>query len=194
MNHAVVVDRRRAIPAEGVGHHKRMASRVGDPDGFGHFGIVDSDPEGVLCHECGRRFAHLGLHAWRGHGITADQYRERHGLPRKGLVADATREAVVANARRTLADKPAFVTARDPVRASRAQRRGEGAISPAGLEAIRDTSRRLRGLRRQGIVVACEWCGVQFCPLLAPGKRRFCTKACASRHNRASRAARRSPG
>ncbi|WP_075817066.1 MucR family transcriptional regulator [Serinicoccus sp. CNJ-927] len=67
-----------------------MASRVGDPDGFGHFGIVDSDPEGVLCHECGRRFAHLGLHAWRGHGITADQYREQHGLPRKGLVADTT--------------------------------------------------------------------------------------------------------
>lgn len=194
MNHEPVVVDAGAEPAERVGHHKRMASRVGDPDGFGHFGIVDSDPEGVLCHECGRRFAHLGLHAWRGHGITADQYRERHGLPRKGLVADTIREAVVANARRTLADKPAFVAARDPVRASRAQRRGEGAISPAGLEAIRDTARRLRGLRRHGIVVACEWCGVQFCPLLAPGKRRFCTKACASRHNRASRAARRSPG
>jgi len=57
-----------------------VTKQVGDPDGFGVFGVVDVDGDGVLCHECGRRFTHLGLHAWRGHGITSAQYRERHGL------------------------------------------------------------------------------------------------------------------
>ena len=36
---------------------------VGDPDGYGEFGVLDEDAGGLLCHECGRRFSHLGLHA-----------------------------------------------------------------------------------------------------------------------------------
>jgi predicted transcriptional regulator len=37
---------------------------------------------GLVCDECGRTFSSLGLHACRGHGMTAYQYRERHRLQR----------------------------------------------------------------------------------------------------------------
>ncbi len=60
---------------------------VGAPDGHGRFGMLDEDDEGLLCHECGHRFQHLGLHVWKAHGLTAREYRMAHGLLRsRGLV------------------------------------------------------------------------------------------------------------
>jgi hypothetical protein len=48
----------------------------GDPDGYGRHGILQEGPAGFVCHECGRDdIAHLGLHAYRAHGITAAEYR-----------------------------------------------------------------------------------------------------------------------
>lgn len=91
---------------------------VGDRDGFGRYGVVDEDDAGLLCHECGRRFAHLGLHAWRSHGMSAVDYRQAHGLSRGGLVTTVTRQTIADNARRTLETKPAFIKARDPAVAS----------------------------------------------------------------------------
>ena len=73
-------------PSSQIGAQRAM--QYGDPDGHGHYGILDVTADGLLCHECGWRGAHLGLHSWKAHGITASAYRERHGLRRsKGLVA-----------------------------------------------------------------------------------------------------------
>lgn len=156
--------------------------RVGDPDGFGRYGVLDEDADGLLCHECGRRFVHLGLHAWKAHGSTAREYRREHGLARsRGLVASSTREALVANARKAFATKTRFVDARDPAAASAARVAQGGGMSPAGLLA----SRSKRGQRRRGTVISCGWCGAEFCPLTSATRRRFCSRSCASRATRA---------
>lgn len=79
---------------------------VGEQDGHGRFGVLDENDDGLLCHECGRRFTHLSLHAWRGHGITAEEYRCSHSLPRsRGLITSPTREVIAENARRSFAGK-----------------------------------------------------------------------------------------
>ena len=158
--------------------------RVGDRDGFGRYGLVDETDDGLLCHECGGCFRHLGLHAFRAHGLTADEFRVAHGLGSRGLIASETARVVAENARRTLPGKERFVQARDPLAASRAQRRGSGAISPAGLEAIRKSAAGRRGKARKGTVVTCRGCHAQFCPLVAAAKRRFCSRPCAARYNR----------
>ena len=31
----------------------------------------------LVCHECGRDFIQLGIHAWSAHGLTARAYREK---------------------------------------------------------------------------------------------------------------------
>lgn len=53
---------------------------VGDSSGHGIFGRLDINELGMLCHECGHRFASVGVHAFRVHDLTGDQYRQRHGL------------------------------------------------------------------------------------------------------------------
>ena len=42
---------------------------LGDADGHGRYGMLDETSDGLVCHECGRAFPNLGLHAWRGHGM-----------------------------------------------------------------------------------------------------------------------------
>lgn len=155
---------------------------VGDQDGHGLFGVLDEDADGLLCHECGERFTHLGLHAFKGHELTADQYRQAHGLSRtRGLVASATRETIVANARKNFANKPQFVAARDPAAALAARLANKTSPSPAGLAA----SRTRPGRGRRGTVVVCGWCGAEFCPLLGAKKRQFCSRHCAGKAIRA---------
>lgn len=151
---------------------------LGQRDGFGLFGVVDEDPEGLLCHECGRRFAHLGLHAWRGHGMMAGEYRSAHGLARsRGLVASATRDAITQNARRTFSTKTRFLAGRDPAAATAARLASGASMSAEGLAA----SRSRPGQRRLGTVVECERCGSKFCPLFGARRRRFCSRSCAAR-------------
>lgn len=157
--------------------------QIGDPDGDGLYGVLDEDADGLLCHECGKRFAHLGLHAFRGHELTAAQYRQAHGLARsRGLVASGTREAITANARRGFAAKTKFIEVRDPAAATEARLSNGAGMSPAGLAA----SRTRRGQRRLGTVVTCAWCGSRFCPLSNAARRRFCSKTCASKATRGS--------
>ncbi len=45
---------------------------VGAPDGYGRFAVIDEQTDGLLCHECGRTFTHLGLHVYKAHGISAN--------------------------------------------------------------------------------------------------------------------------
>lgn len=54
---------------------------VGDPDGFGRFGILDRDEDTVVCHECGRGFRMLVQHLRQAHGTSVADYRRAHGLP-----------------------------------------------------------------------------------------------------------------
>lgn len=47
--------------------------------------MVDSTvsklPTHIRCHECGRWFKSLGHHIAKAHGLSAHEYRERHGIP-----------------------------------------------------------------------------------------------------------------
>ena len=54
----------------GLGLPTAAYLRVGDPSGHGVWGRVDRTAEGVLCHECGQRFASLGIHLARAHELT----------------------------------------------------------------------------------------------------------------------------
>lgn len=174
----------RVAPALGATLLHPVPVDVGDLDGHGHYGVLDDDGESLLCHECGSRFIHLGLHAWRGHGITAAEYRQRHGLSRRrGLVAGDVLETIRQNAQRTFADKTKFVDSRDPAAATAARLAQGFHLSPEGLAA----SRPKRGRGRKGTVVVCQGCGVEFCPLAGARRRRFCTRSCSNRANRATK-------
>lgn len=52
----------------------------GDPSGHGRYGLADSNDLGVLCHECGDRFASVGLHVSRAHHISSAEYETLHGV------------------------------------------------------------------------------------------------------------------
>lgn len=97
------------------------ATRVGDVDGHGLFGVLEETDEGLLCHDCGWRGQHLGLHVYRVHGLTASGYRFAHGLKRtRGLVGAATRAVITENATLRYASPAgaAFRRARDPAGAA----------------------------------------------------------------------------
>jgi hypothetical protein len=114
---------------------------LGDTDGHGHYGLLDETSDGLVCHECGHAFPHLGLHAWRGHGMTADQYRETHGLQRRrGIVSSQLRQQIQINAKARMASPSgqAFTAARNPKLAQAARLtspRGPG--SPAAVPDLR---------------------------------------------------------
>ncbi|MEE6289278.1 hypothetical protein V2J52_16615 [Georgenia sp. MJ173] len=161
--------------------------QVGDDDGHGRYGVLDENAAGLLCHECGRRFTHLGLHVYKAHGLSANAYRTAHGLSRRGLVVEATRRAIADNARKGFASNSAFVQKRDPAKATAVRLAAGSVHSPAGLEAMRQASASRRGKQRLVTVVACELCGVEFCPLIKARKRRFCSRSCAAKYNWARR-------
>jgi hypothetical protein len=72
----------------GLHQHRRQVGQpavmphdeVGRPSGFGLFGVIDRDDDGVLCHECGRWLRFLGRHIHREHDLDELQFRQRHGL------------------------------------------------------------------------------------------------------------------
>lgn len=161
--------------------------QVGDLDGHGQYGVLHEDADGVLCHECGDRFSHLGLHVYKAHGLTAKKYRAAHGLGRRGLVAEAIRRTLADNARARLPRNSLFVQRRDPARATAARLAAGSVVSPEGLEAMRRASTGQGARQRLGTVVACEQCGLEFCPLTGAKRRRFCSRSCASKYNRARR-------
>lgn len=108
--------------------------RPGDPDGYGKYGHLDEYSDGLLCHECGKRYRSLAAHVYRSHGLTADQYRAEHGIPQRvtlivGDMKDALSKA--STERIGTADWEKLVAKRNPAAASRArtpesfQRRGE---------------------------------------------------------------------
>ena len=160
-------------------------TQVGEPDGHGLFGVLDEDAEGLLCHICGWRGPHLGLHAYKAHGIRARQYKLEHGLRRsKGLVPAAVLEKLAERGAVQMPSRTALVAGRDPSKATAARLAAGLPLSPAGAVASASAGQTHRGQRRTGIVVTCAECGAEFCPLLGASTRKFCTRSCASRHNR----------
>ena len=94
-----------------------MTLSYGDPDGYGRYGVLDTDAHGLLiCHDCGDSWRHLATHARLAHGLLAAAYRERHGLGRsRRLIAPGTSEKM-RTAWENHADLhlAALETARDP--------------------------------------------------------------------------------
>ncbi len=165
------------------------ALAYGDPDGHGHYGILEETAEGLRCHECEWVGAHLGLHVAKTHNLPAADYRVEHGLRRsKGLVAEATRATIQANATRRYSDNGPLARSRDLSKANAARL---AAGRPASVEEAAQRDMRMSSMARDPHarrVVTCEWCGVQFCPIITNiSKRRFCCRSCANTHNRSGR-------
>ena len=108
-------------------------TQVGEPDGHGLFGVLDEDADGLLCHICGWRGPHLGLHAYKGHGMRARQYKLEHGLRRsKGLVAAAVLEKLAEHGAAQMPSRKGLIAARDPRRATAARLAGGMPLLPCG--------------------------------------------------------------
>ena len=44
--------------------------------------MTGADYDGrLVCLECGGRYRHVGKHVQMKHGMTADEYRAKHGMP-----------------------------------------------------------------------------------------------------------------
>ncbi|WP_367880404.1 MucR family transcriptional regulator [Schaalia sp. 19OD2882] len=99
---------------------------LGAPAGAGEFGILDETDDGLLCHECGRRFEHLAAHVRPAHGLTAAEYRDLYGLPR-GTPLVTSRISAAHSERARRVDSAGYLDGhRDPTRASHS--RGPDAI------------------------------------------------------------------
>lgn len=156
---------------------------VGDVDGFGLYGIVTETPAGLQCHECPWTGSHLGLHAYRTHGLTARDYRVVHGLKlSKGLVSADLHQRMSEGTKAR--SNPALIASRSAAKATAARLSNGSPISPAGALARVANLQRSGADRRSGRVVVCQECGVHFCPLTAAARRRFCCRSCSARANR----------
>ena len=161
---------------------------LGEPDGFGRYGVPEQTEDGLVCHECGQAHQHLGLHVARAHGVTAAAYRDAHGLKRsRGLVASAVREKIAQNARQRYSDggSERLKAVRDPTAATAARQALARPRSAEAAAILAAAATRPRPHTRTGRVVVCQSCGAEFCPLVGAKRRRFCSRSCASRHNRA---------
>ena len=132
-------------------HYKRARAgrplmdgpEVGSPDGHGRYGILDDDGDRVMCHECGRWYANLAAHA-AVHGLSARQYKLRHGLPlSRSLSPSKLREARSRAASDHVGSQgwQRLEKARNPARAAQA-RDPESFVSPYATRRHREYSPR----------------------------------------------------
>ena len=174
------------VGAADLGEREPRGLSVGDADGHGRYGVLEETDEGMLCVECGWAGRHLGLHAFRAHGLSADDYRTRHGLRRRrGLVASETRKAIQDNGRAGLVRRPLFMERRDPAAATRSRLRQAKPASPQAAAARDERMSAIGRSARLGLVVECERCLVTFCPVGSNlRRRRFCSRSCAAKSTR----------
>lgn len=162
--------------------NERPCQAVGEPDGFGAYGLVDETPEGLLCHECGLRIKGLGVHVYQSHGMRAREYKERHGLPYgASLLPLATRELKSKKSRDRIGTREwqKLVAARNPQVARDARSPESFQLRGASGEAHRINASANGRSTRKGLVQACLVCGATWCPLPPAGyKRRTCSDAC----------------
>lgn len=153
--------------------------RVGDPDGYGRYGILDGDDERVACHECGKMYRSLGSHVWIAHELSADEYRRRHGIPQRvGLVSPSLSRSYSERSVRNLETEgwQRMVEKRDPLAASRA--RSGDAFRRRGGDVARHlaTSKaNIAGVRKP-VTRRCQVCGALIDPVRKGNKS--CSALC----------------
>ena len=134
----------------------------GDRSGFGRYGYIDGDDEQVMCHECGKMCASVAAHANLAHGMSANEYRQAHGLPQRvALVAPKMSRRMSKSAKSRVGSEgwERMVAKRDPTAASRSrapesfQRRG------ADVQAQIDHAKKyIKGVSKP-ITRRCRACG-----------------------------------
>ena len=157
---------------------------VGDPDGYGRYGVMERQELAALCHECGGWFASVGTHARHAHGMTADEYRAAHGLPRTQPLTSLALSREISEAASSRVGSEAWrrlEAARDPQAAADA--RDIAAPSAAGTRA----GRAARGMdgrlpARRAEVKTCPHCGASY-----TGRARSCSAESCMRAGRSER-------
>ena len=117
----------------------------GDTHGHGLHGILTEEAGKLLCHECGGRYASLGVHARMAHGIPAREYKRVYGLDRgQSLNASGLRRvhSEASKSRVGTAAWRAFEESRDPTAASHARDKDAFEYRAASKDKRSETSRR----------------------------------------------------
>ena len=137
--------------------------QVGEPSGFGRFGIIDGDEHKLLCHECGEYFVSVAGHIYGAHGLRAREYKDRHGIPRGvALIAPemAQRQSEGAKSRVGTEDWKKLEAARDPKAAAHA--RDADALRKRGRNrerSLKADMESIRGQRKRVHDGVCAVCG-----------------------------------
>lgn len=134
----------------------------GDRSGFGRYGYLDGDDERVMCHECGNTFVSVAAHANLAHGMSADEYRSAHGIPRRvALVAPEKSRRMSKSAQSRVGSEgwERMVAKRDPTAASHA--RTPDTFKLRGLDAQSQRERAKKHIKgvRKPVTRRCRACG-----------------------------------
>ena len=135
--------------------------QVGDPDGYGQYGIIDGDDERILCHECGRMYKSLAAHAQMAHGMMAEDYRAAHGIPKRiALVSPkvSAKQSEKAKGRLGSEGWKKFESKRNPTSASHSRTKDSFKKRGADIEAHAQRARQhLKGAKKK--IRPCVVCG-----------------------------------
>ena len=157
------------------------------PSGYGTYGVVIATDTAVLCYECGGWFRMITAgHLRSKHGgMTQDEYRDRHGLPRRvGLCCGEYAQAHRDKVDRMEAEIGFLTAAREMITEAEAiaNARPRRPTSPAGKAA------RAAGLRRasqeRAAVRVCRECGAPIPEGLQWRKTTYCSAVCAAQPKR----------
>lgn len=80
-------------------------TRKNDESFFGELGKRRYDDEKMQCHICGDFFVSVATHSYRGHSVTAAEYRKRFGLSGRGLIGPKFRSFLSGDFMRRVGDK-----------------------------------------------------------------------------------------
>lgn len=134
----------------------------GERSGFGRYGYLDGDDEKVMCHECGKMCASVAAHANLAHGMSANEYRQAHGLPQRvALVAPKMSRRMSESAKSRVGSEGwnRMVAKRDPTAASHARTPDTFKRRGVDVEAQRERSKKyIKGVRKP-VTRRCRVCG-----------------------------------
>ena len=134
----------------------------GDRSGFGRYGYLDGDDERVMCHECGKMCASVAAHANLAHGMSANEYRQAHGLPQRvALVAPKMSRRMSKSAKSRVGSEGwnRMVAKRDPTAASHARTPDTFKRRGADVESQRERAKNhIKGARKP-VTRRCRVCG-----------------------------------
>ena len=136
--------------------------KPGDKDGYGRYGYLDGDDERVTCHECGKMCASVAAHANLAHGMSANEYRQAHGLPQRvALVAPRMSRRMSKSAKSRVGSEgwERMVAKRDPTAASHARTPETFKRRGADVESQRERAKKhIKGVRKP-VTRRCRVCG-----------------------------------